>query len=588
MFLIFLLWILFYYPCVFVLFRYKSIQNIILGLKQAKSVFIILSTIIVLNAFVIFYISHEKYIYFWDSAGYWDILLNSIKFVSNSTFNETLINLINSINNNDYNVFAAYLLVPTAKFLGITRLDYILSILNLFLIPAVFFISIIIKQILIDFFKLESIKFEYVFFLTAIFPPILFPMLRGYLDVLGLIPVSCLILILMNEEFKRINILKQLTIAVAILIILFSRRWYAFFVVSFLFSFGVVFLIEILKDSNRWLWLQKAIFNWLITFSFIFLILFCFFKGFLLKSAGVDYSYFYSAYKHGGFLSNIIALINYFGLFLILICTVSLKKIFNLKITIVLFLQLIIAYYLFFSVQSFGAQHYYILTVAILVLFFIGFNFLLTQVKSSSSLIFIFIVVAWILQSYNTFIMPVKYSHLFIKYPEYPLYRNDIGDIKHLSHAIANLDGSIYVLASSAELNDDILRKVNMPESDNAVSNMLPTSHIDLASGFPFQLFDAKYILVASPMDLHAGQKNQQDVYFFANYIMHGISFGKNYTKINTFKIGKQIVVNLYQKTKCFTETDLLTISDYFRDYYKNDDRFNNLYPLIKKYKCLN
>ena len=69
---------------------------------------------------------------------------------------------------------------------------------------------------------------------------------------------------------------------------------------------------------------------------------------------------------------------------------------------------------------------------------------------------------------------------------------------------------SIYVLASSEILNDDIIRQASLPDQMNYPYTLEKSNHVDLRDGFPTQFFTSSIVLVASPAQHHLRPQDQQ------------------------------------------------------------------------------
>lgn len=591
MLLILLIYLILFLILFYCLKQYKTVSDIIVEALSVRGLLTIFSGILIANFFVIGFVSREKFIYFWDYTAYWDMSVTSATFIKHTPFNMAFSHLIDSINHDSYNIFATYLIFPFLKVLGTSRVAYVLSVLNLFFIPSVFLLSLICKQVTQIVFSSKSLRFDFIFILLLLFPPIITPMLRGYLDIVGLIPACLILLILLNEDFKEIKILNALMLSFLIIIELFTRRWYAFFIASLCISYGCVYIFRVLISKERGLKVVAKVFsNWLIIGVSTLLILWIFFRPFLQMSGGVDYAYIYSAYRFGTLSNEILSLVWYVGVFASMLIGLGVYKAFRYWFPFVLILQSPIQFYLFWRVESFGQQHYYLFMPFIVLFLILGINaIILLHKKLYYPALGVIFMVSFI-QFSNSFIQPFfAPSSRFVLSNSilYPNKRDDVEQIKNLTSYLHSLSGDIYVMASSnVTFNDDILRHVDMPNTTNAIPNLLPTNNVDLSDGFPYQFMGAKYIVVADPIQLHLGKNNQMVVWFFANNILAQSSFGQNYKLLKVFSIDKNIKINVYEKEKCFTGEQLEDITNSFKNYYPNDGRFNNLQ--LGKFGCQN
>ena len=89
------------------------------------------------NFLLIYFMRHEKTIYFWDQQLYWnkfEIVADLLKDHFGSAFSK----LHSSITQEDYNDLAAWPLAPVALVFGSGRISYLLAILNIFMLPVIF------------------------------------------------------------------------------------------------------------------------------------------------------------------------------------------------------------------------------------------------------------------------------------------------------------------------------------------------------------------------------------------------------------------------------------------------------------------
>lgn len=104
-------------------------------MRVNPKVVIFLTCFLCANGFVIYFINQERYIYFWDAANYWDKYKIMSSLFKNAPL-EALKILFQSIRSDDYNFLAVFFLIPFDFLFGSSRLAYILSITNIYALPA--------------------------------------------------------------------------------------------------------------------------------------------------------------------------------------------------------------------------------------------------------------------------------------------------------------------------------------------------------------------------------------------------------------------------------------------------------------------
>src|SRR5690242_19342458 len=89
------------------------------------------------NIFAAWFVSKEQYIYYWDFAEYWHDTTLMVYMLQRAPLG-AVSKLLFSIRHDDYNYLPAFPLTLPMVIFGRTRLVYILSVVNVYAIPAAF------------------------------------------------------------------------------------------------------------------------------------------------------------------------------------------------------------------------------------------------------------------------------------------------------------------------------------------------------------------------------------------------------------------------------------------------------------------
>ena len=168
-----------------------------------------------------------------------------------------------------------------------------------------------------------------------------------------------------------------------------------------------------------------------------------------------------------------------------------------------------------------------------------------------------------------------------------PLVRNDIEQIETLLNKLnlmtAGTGDYVYVLASGRILNSDILRKIYLPNYNNALHNLYQTCDVDLRDGFPVEFFNAKYVITTLPVDLHLGSGQEVVKYLAENINNKNTYLGKHYQQIDNVQLDEGYVAIIYKKVSDFNSSDYDKLIDYYDSLYPTH---KNLFKeRIQKYK---
>jgi len=171
--------------------------------QKYRYILIFFISLIFINIFSIFYISYEKYIYFWDYATYWDYFYFLGNSIQNDPYN-AIKHIFISISKDDYNYLPVVFLMPFYFIFGDSRLSYILALGNTFLLPSIMIMTFVVENIIKSYRKEIKTTVFYLNFATILlYWPLWTPLLRGYVGIVGLIIIGIIILINTNVTFTN-------------------------------------------------------------------------------------------------------------------------------------------------------------------------------------------------------------------------------------------------------------------------------------------------------------------------------------------------------------------------------------------------
>lgn len=533
--------------------------------------------------FVLSFVSREKFIYFWDFSAYWSTAVR-FNIASSSDFIASLKQLYVSVLYDDYSLLPTLFTLLPIKIFGSSFTGYVLSIYTVFLFPFYILSLLLLLKLLQDFELLNKTHIS-IFLVCFLFPAIIAPMLGGYLDSIGIVPIIAIILLIYLEDKNRLDFKQIICLSLLLVFLTLTRRWYSFWVVSFFFSYVISLLLTNLfkKVDNSFKIIKTGVLRITAVGITSLLTLLIFFFSFAKRALLNNFADIYSAYNFGDWSNKINALIEHFGIFILLLTIGGIiTGIYNRKlrfITLFLTTQVVLIFILFTRIQSFASHHYYLLSVNIIVLIFVFFVNIVMKFRSRCWLKHLTLIIILILVTTNFFSTFFIYSNPIVslakpvlsKFKQLPRIREDIQtlhEIKNDLNKLSSPNKKIYTLSSSSILNDDILRNLDLPESFNAVPNLELTHHVDKRDGFPLQFLDSDIIIVALPFQFHLEEKDQQVIKILAHEVTDG-RLSKYYKKINNYEIDNNVLVNVYTKIQEIPYTDI--------DYLLNE--FKQIYP---------
>jgi hypothetical protein len=548
----------------------------------------ILVLIILSNTFAIYFLSQERFVYYWDWSGYWNIYLGMSTFLLKHPIS-ALRSIINLIRSDDYNPLPVLPLVPFEWLFGPSRLTYILAIVNLYLLPTAVLMGLLAQRL----FQPCSSKWtplSSVIAITSILilHPLWGPVLSGLPDVVGTAVIGGILLLHFAKPFPEQKLNHLIATGLLLCILVLLRRYYAFWVVAFFPALAAAQALDIFERHGiAWRHYFTAARNAIIIGLTFTLSLFGLATPFAVRAVTTDYSDTFSAYR----ISNSVVeeagkVSSYLGLTVIIasisgLVWLSLRK--ETRVAgVFLTVQSFIAFVAFARTQDFDPQHYYLLVPSIALAIAVLAISLCAQIgKSVTRAAAIGLLFAALLATFSVVFVPkaTALSEVLGRFVPvdrtYPLVRNDIDVLDRLLDRLGELNtqqpGDVYVLASSPILNSDILKNRCRlsPQPRSFCSHILRTHDVDKRDGFPRDFLQASYLVVASPTQYHLRPDDQRVIGILARDVMEAIGIGASFQRLpGEFSLDQRVAVWVYAKIRPFKKADLDALSSEFARYY--------------------
>jgi len=516
--------------------------------------FLIIITLVIPGWFI----SQEKYFYYWDYGGYQSVASYQVEKFSNSPL-AVLRSTINSMSL-EYNYLYTIPLIPFMLLLGNSRMSYVMSVSMLYQLPFALVLAVIGTQ-------LNKYRGKSVFWSTAILclltPIGWIPALRGYPDVGAALLLATAVSLYIANSRSAFSITSNLLREI--------RRWWQPVVIGFLLAAAVLFrrhftyeiiafvvavcldgLLpifypdavdggeELANEENQnvsknnakrkgliFLFINHGSRVGLIGVAFI-LFLFTFGRSFLINVIRTDYSTLFSSYtlpsmqvlwffisSYGWITCILVGLGFSLGLFTGLfrfraLFFVLVYSSISLLLWLVLAKQAGIHYTLHFTpfiilgIASFGWVIFDKLKGASRIIILSGFTIFVT----------VNLIVGFLPLRLNPQLSLLRY-YLFSSLNA-PLIRADYQEVVHLVTYLRSLsshEGMIYVVDSSGLMNFDLLRKAEEVMYNDRRLNIGVTPQIDSRDFYPLELLmKAEYVILTSPIQFHLSNPQEQKV----------------------------------------------------------------------------
>lgn len=537
---------------------------------------ILIFIVIVISILQIYYfIDQEMNIYVWDYTAYWNTW---IYYTNNyDYFYQILPSIIRSIAQSaEYND-SPILLLWLSKYLPFSmRVNYILGIYLLIYLPIVYLLFVIIKQIYKEIFN--HVRQNIFICLLCFYPPLWMPILRGYLDIIGIIPVLLAIIFCIKNDLsndKPLYIVRNIFMLTLLLwfpIIL--RRWYIFSVLALYICLPFLNIFLYQNFSFRKIVITVALF----ILSGVFMVFCIIFaqNAFFIALIMNNYSQIYSAYSEP-FYSSYISIYNKVGLlvlFLFLVgCYSAAKRSISSHITvfnIFCLAMLLVSFNTFIYIQTMGLHHASIFSIFIFLTFWSGCIYVDEKLKSLGLSKYLTFILVWFAIFYITFnesrIRPkalISEELILVKklsvLPEFkfPLYIDDAYIEEYLSlidvlQKNVKRNENIVVLGSNQALTSSVLLKLS-----NFQLPVKSIAHIDFRDEIDLDTLRSDYVVVTDPPLIH--RINYQCVVTIPSiqFLEHR-GIGKAYKRLSdSFKLDDNTVAYIYEKEREINMVDI-------------------------------
>ncbi len=516
--------------------------------------------------FLVSLLAKERFIYFWDYAGYWRMAISFTELFFREPLG-ALDTLYHSINDYEYNYLPNLLLAPVNKLFGLNFPIYVFSIYLIYLIP----LSLIISSLCIKVVNIKSQQLKLALpLICLVFTPLVIAMRFGMLDMIGLIPVFIVLKILVNRNFLvHKNYTSALIIGLFLTLLLFTRRWYIFWVLAYFPTLFIANAIQSVVQKQRAI-LFNTIINLAITGCVILGIVIVFFHPYFEMAVSKDYREIYSAYQVP-FFKQLMGFVNFYGLLIIALCCVGAVFLYrkndnSKKLVFFLLISTPLIVIPFTRINGFAIHHYYLLAPFVVVSFLFG----ATAAKSCfKKPVFIAFVAVIAVNYVSVFVFPVfPSSRLFASIDAKPKLRNDFSEINRISDdlvALQNQGNYVYILAGSGLFNDDIVGNTRFPDINHHHA-LLATQVVDKRDGFPNSLFLANYVVVTDPVQL--AREGYQYLIEYLNEQIHNGILKDHYETVKDYTIDRGVKVLLKRRLSVPTQHEILKIKHFFQEKY--------------------
>lgn len=541
-----------------------------------------LAGLILANVLVALYIRAEQTIYYWDLANYWQLFRHYLHLVDAGP-RELARAVIGSTRYGEYNGIPVLALLPFGELFGNSRLSYVLGITNLYALPALCLAGWVSKAAFSRGAGRRTAALGSL--LCASSFAFWYPQLRGMVAVGGLALCWGVLVLHFHEENAARPWWRAIGVGILLCGCCLFRRYFIFWTVAFFPAALLRILITSHPRGEKQLAILRLVLSGAIASGLFALLAFPQVVYMLTADVGGTFN-IYQAHRNP--LLYLPAWIQYTGWYAAFLtglgAFLALRDRERRPMAVFFLVHFCLVLLLFGRVQVFEKHHYLMLFSSCLPLMVVTL-----EVAARGGRRWVPAAGAGLLAFGTAHAMiPAIGQALPWMTPilsgqrGYPLVRPDFDAfetmMKHLCTLpdAANENEGVYVLASSDVLNDELVRAwyalTELPREERA--HIRYTANKDAARfGFPRELLQARYLLVASPVQLHLPVPHAQSAIEVPwAQVVNGTGFGAAFSaQPEVFTLGTDVLVRVYKRTRPLEPEDVEALRESFLKFYPDD-----------------
>lgn len=487
------------------------------------------------------FISREDPAWCWDYSGAW--------YRWQDFFKSNLGQFVWKMRHSDYNLTPFLLLQPARLLPFSSRFNYIFSVFAVYFIPVCLLAGFLMRKL----FKQQVLATLPCIAMFFTFVPWWLTILRGYVDMGSLVFLILGLITIMNAACEELGNLKKAILAGCFLYISFLfRRHFLYSVVSIFLT--TPFFLGALHGHDKKKAIRIAKFFSLMALTTA--LCFVFFQTpFVIKILSTNYKALYSGYALPFRQSAQIFLANTGVFYSFLIGAAIFAGLLQgsrfYRVFIIYCLgNAILTLGLFCRVQSPDIHHF--IPVYFWVLAIVACeSFILLQKFHAKKIAMLFACLGFLcIPPYSLYGSGFKIYGCSLIPKLDPVVLENFAEYKRLTRDLLrmNLTDKIYVLGSSHKFSESLF---NVIAERKFGSNYIWGAHVDSRDGLDWKALDARYVIVAVPIQFHLPKKNQQVIEIPAHSLLDGSDIGRAYRETGEkYLLGNGIEARIFEKIR--------------------------------------
>jgi hypothetical protein len=494
----------------------------------------VMACVLLLNIALFVYVRHEHTIYSWDYDCYYGICGEFEHYCMTAGHMKFVRDVMGSIRDQEY---TAEPVVPAAVSIALgeklhlfsfSRAAYIMANGNFYLVPAllllIWLVSILkTNQFSLSFNAIQPAVWFAGTLMGLLTPALWLPLLRGYPDGGGL--VFCFLVMALFVRWRQKqrspidDVFTWLTIAILLVGLVYFRRWYLYWILWFWIAAGLLCFWDVFeqwRSGLRWpAMFRRVAVPGVGVIAFVAL-MFAVSPRFVRELVSYNFADRYAAFRMSKTFWQFLA--NTFsspGIVFVLLFLGGLAYGFSIphlrKLVVFQVVQFVGAVANFGHTQDFGPQHHYLLLAMMLpwATIFVAVGLQQFRWRLATGLISVGILATTLSFASSSKASLAALRPLIGVVDGAPLTRGDLSEWRRLGETMDGIllsygYGQVYVIGASTTINSSALLALNrsLDQHFKTPDYVNYSREIDKRDGFPAELLHARYVIIASPVQI--------------------------------------------------------------------------------------
>lgn len=543
------------------------------------------------------YLSTYHFVPTWDQIGYWGDTLQFNRALDNSPVHAAGSALV-GVNRYDYNRIQTWIMSLPVRLLPSWKGTYFAELALISMPVALLLAAYVVSRV--D--EARECALVPCFACALLFPTMLYPVLYGYLDEVGVLLLVALLAALTDESLLE-GRLRPFLAGLGCFGLMCIRRWFVYADIGLAFVTLVWWALYLARTENR-----RAEFR-RVARAAGFVVLGAIvtavpFAGFVWRSVMGGYSTAYASWtRFGDYATKLADLIGAFGwgwLVAGIAAYVWLAihavrrhgvRFETLAMPPLLVAAVLVAVLAFWQTQDFSPQHRYIFTPFLFAAVAVPLvSALSTAGRHTGKIAGAALPIVSLVGFLCSFgVVPVSAS-LPVPLPTGSLLMRPFrqGDVEQKEELVAYLDDMtasddpVYFTCASGNVNQSLVKSVAY--SNGLVEPLVDVQRADVDSrdGFNTTFFDCEYVVAATPTQLHMVPENERVVCVLNEGVTDPASMiGSHYEELRSFQMDGDVEVSVYRRTRDYTDDEVRELQAEFDSHYPDlpdlfHDRFDD------------